>query len=103
MSAAQQNEGGNIAYTKALAEAKDAMGIENPLEIKNPTQQEGIEDDDAATDSSEVSDVATSILLSTAEEAPPLGLSRGWGNSSYDDFEYAGQFPLAFVLNSSYC
>lgn len=91
-----------MACTETIIETEDAIRIESHLDIESLIQQEDIEDDNASTDSSEVSDVATSILLSAAEEeAPPLGLSRGWGNSSYDDYEYAGQFPLAIVFNSS--
>ncbi|KAK6450397.1 hypothetical protein FP744_10006647 [Trichoderma asperellum] len=88
MSTVQQNEGGNMACTETIIETEDAIRIESHLDIESLIQQEDIEDDNASTDSSEVSDVATSILLSAAEEeAPPLGLSRGWGNSSYDDYD----------------
>lgn len=90
-----------MACTETIAETEDAIRIESHVDIESFIQQEDIEDDDASTDSSEVSDVATSILLSTAEKVPPLGLSRGWGSSSYDDYEYARQFPLAIVFNSS--
>lgn len=100
MSTTQQNEGDSEAYTKVMTETEDTIRPESPLEIKTHIRREGIEDDDASTASSKISDVATSILLSFEEEAPPLGLSRGWGNSSYDDYEYAAQVPLVVVFNS---
>ncbi|KAL7795974.1 ankyrin repeat protein [Trichoderma ceciliae] len=88
MSGYQQNDVDNSAYNRAGTEVEGVTLLEDHHVVEYGTEG----DDGESTVISELSDATTSRLLSISsrsetEGTRPLGLSRAWGISSFDDYD----------------